>query len=44
VRVAPSAVYDSSHQADHADPTSVWRPGTPAGPSRRPTHRPASTT
>ena len=36
VRVAPSAAYDSSHQADHADPTSVWEAWDP--------HRPEPTT
>ena len=37
VRVAPAAAYDSSHQADHADPTPVWEawdPNRPEPPSR----------
>jgi sec-independent protein translocase protein TatC len=36
VRVAPSPAYDSSRQADHADPTSVWEAWDP--------HRPEPTT
>ncbi len=32
MRVAPSAAYDSSHQADHADPTSVWEAWDPDRP------------